>query len=287
MYLLIGIALIFLFLIIYMVFIEPRRLLVRHYFIKKEKQKVLDISKAYDLYEEKTAITIAHLSDFHFSKGYKPRRINHVISSILDTRPDIIVFTGDLVDNYGKWPHKNTQALVEKLKKLSAPMGKIAVLGNHDYKAHGQYFVEEVLKEAGFTVLKNEEIFGSNEKISINIAGIDDVLRGDPKFDYERTLAQWHLLLVHEPDSVENIPHAEDYDLILAGHSHGGQIKLPFLSIKHPGAIRFTNGLYLIGKRSLLSVSNGLGTTVVPLRFRVPPEIIYYHLEKEERTSEK
>mgnify|MGYP000987254220 CR=1 FL=1 len=102
MYLLIGIALIFLFLIIYMVFIEPRRLLVRHYFIKKEKQKVLDISKAYDLYEEKTAITIAHLSDFHFSKGYKPRRINHVISSVLETRPDIIVFTGDLVDNYGK-----------------------------------------------------------------------------------------------------------------------------------------------------------------------------------------
>ncbi|HIY58692.1 MAG TPA: metallophosphoesterase [Candidatus Tetragenococcus pullicola] len=287
MYILYGIILLLLFLLIYMVFIEPRRLLVKNFFIRKNKTKVLDISKAYDLYEDQTAITIAHLSDFHFSRFYKPRRINRVIASTMTNRPDIIVFTGDLIDNYTKWPHQQTKKLVEKLKKLSAPMGKIAVLGNHDYNDHGQYFVMEVLKEAGFTVLKNEEIFGSNEKISINIAGMDDVLRGEPQFNYERTLAQWHILLVHEPDSVLRIRHVKDYDLILAGHSHGGQIRLPFLSLKHTGATHFTHGFYLLGKRALLSVSNGLGTTKIPARLRVPPEITYYHLEKEKRTSEK
>ena len=166
-------------------------------------------------------------------------------------------------------------------------MGKIAVLGNHDYNGHGQYFVMEVLKEAGFTVLKNEEIFGSNEKVSINIAGIDDVLRGEPQFNYERTLAQWHILLVHEPDTVVKIDHVKDYDLILAGHSHGGQIRLPFLSLKNTGATHFTHGLYLLGKNALLCVSTGIGTTKLPARLGVTPEIIYYHLEKEERTSSK
>src|SRR5699024_4504215 len=97
MYILYGIILLLLFLLIYMVFIEPRRLLVKYFFIRKNKTKVLDISKAYDLYEDQTAITIAHLSDFHFSRFYKPRRINRVIASTMTNRPDIIVFTGDLI----------------------------------------------------------------------------------------------------------------------------------------------------------------------------------------------
>ena len=285
MYILYGIILLLLFLLIYMVFIEPRRLLVKHFFIRKNKTKVLDISKAYDLYEDQTAITIAHLSDFHFSRFYKPRRINRVIASTMTNRPDIIVFTGDLIDNYTKWPHQQTKKLVEKLKKLSAPMGKIAVLGNHDYNDHGQYFVMEVLKEAGFTLLKNEQVFGANENISVTISGVDDCLKGKPEFTFERTLAEWHIMLIHEPDSVQNVEHVVDYDLILAGHSHGRQVRLPFVRYKHPGAIKFQRGLYLLTKKTLLSVSSGIGTTVIPMRFRVPPEITYYHLAKEDEET--
>ncbi|HLQ39771.1 MAG TPA: metallophosphoesterase [Tetragenococcus sp.] len=271
----------------YMVFIEPRRLKEKHYFIKADKKQVLDISNAFDLYEQDASIVICHISDFHFSRHFKPQRINRVIRSIMDIAPDLIVFTGDLIDNYEKWPRQETQRLIEKLKKMTAPMGKVAVLGNHDYRNDGQYFVKEVLSEAGFTVLQNEEIFGSNDKISLNITGLDDCLKGEPKFHFERTLAQWHLLLVHEPDAVLDTEHVRNYDLVLAGHSHGGQVRFPFFFYKIKGALTFTHGLYLLGKRTLLSISNGIGTSMLPMRFSVPPEIIYYHLAKESTDSNK
>lgn len=281
MWIIYGILFLFIGFIFYMVFVEPRRLKERHYFIKADKKKVLDISDAFDLYEQDSNIIICHISDFHFSGRFKPQRINSVIRSIMDISPDLIVFTGDLIDNYEKWPPKETQRLIEKLKKMTAPMGKVAVLGNHDYRSKGEFFVKEVLKEADFTVLQNEEVFGSNDKISLNITGIDDCLDGEPQFHFERTLAQWHILLVHEPDAVLDADNIRNYDLVLAGHSHGGQVRLPFIFYKTKGSMTFTHGLYLLGKRTLLSISNGIGTSMIPIRFRVPPEIIYYHLAKE------
>lgn len=286
MYIVYGIAIMIAALFCYMVFIEPRNLKQKHYFIRKNTTQVLDISKADDLYQEKTNIVLAHISDTHFSNIYKPRQFNPIIKSILKTSPDLIVFTGDLLNNYQNWPHKYSQRLIEKLARISAPMGKIAILGNHDYREDGQYFVQEVLKEAGFTVLKNEEVFGANEQISINITGIDDCLQGEPHFDYEATLAEWHILLIHEPDAVQEIKHIENYDLVLAGHSHGGQIRLPFFRLKHPGATRYTHGIYLLKEKTLLAISNGLGTTGVPMRLGVPPEIIYYHLAETEEMEE-
>lgn len=284
-YILLGTIFLGIALLVYMLWIEPYRLKKRHYLIQKNKQSVLDISKAYDLYEKQTNITIAHISDTHFSRFYKPRRFNNVIRSILRNSPDIIVFTGDLIDDYKNWPTRQTKALIDKLKRLPAPMGKIAILGNHDYRSDGEFFVAAVLKEAGFTLLKNEQVFGANENISVTISGVDDCLKGKPEFTFERTLAEWHIMLIHEPDSVQNVEHVVDYDLILAGHSHGRQVRLPFVRYKHPGAIKFQRGLYLLTKKTLLSVSSGIGTTIIPMRFRVPPEITYYHLAKEDEET--
>ncbi|GMA45977.1 metallophosphoesterase [Tetragenococcus muriaticus] len=264
-----------------MVLIEPRRLKEKHYLIKKNKQKVLDISRAFDLYEKEANLVICHLSDFHFSRSFKPRRINRIIRSIMNVSPDLIVFTGDLIDNYEKWPAKETQRLIEKLKKMTAPMGKIAILGSHDYRSKGDNFVKAILTESDFTVLENEEIFGSNDDVSINIAGMDDTLMGNPQFQFERTLAQWHLLLVHEPDSVLNMEDVQHFDLVLAGHGHGGQVRFPFIFYKIRGSLTYTHGLYLLAKKTLLSISNGVGMSMLPLRFGVPPEVIYYHLNKQ------
>lgn len=282
MYIILGAIVLLLFaLLFYMVLIEPRRLKEKHYLIKKNKQKVLDISRAFDLYEKEANLVICHLSDFHFSRSFKPRRINRIIRSIMNVSPDLIVFTGDLIDNYEKWPAKETQRLIEKLKKMTAPMGKIAILGNHDYRSKGDNFVKAILTESDFTVLENEEIFGSNDDVSINIAGMDDTLMGNPQFQFERTLAQWHLLLVHEPDSVLNMEDVQHFDLVLAGHSHGSQVRLPFIFYKIRGSLTYTHGLYLLAKKTLLSISNGVGMSMLPLRFGVPPEVIYYHLNKQ------
>lgn len=273
-----GIIILLALLGFYAVFIEPRRLVQKHYLVRKNKERVLDISQSYDMFTMQSDVTVAHFSDLHFSRWFKPRRFNKVIKSLIEVKPDLIVFTGDLIDNYKKWPTKQTQKLISKLKRVSAPMGKIAVLGNHDYKSDGQYFVQEVLKEAGFTVLVNDDVFGSDEHISMNIAGIADQESHHVNYYYESTLAEWHLLLLHQPDYVDQVRNLDTYDLVLSGHSHGGQIRLPFFRMTNEGAKRYTHSLYLPTRNTLLSVSAGIGTTQLPMRFRVPPEILYYHL---------
>lgn len=263
---------------VYAMFIEPRRLSEKHFLIRKDKSRVLDISEAYDMFQNEGDIAVAHISDLHFSRWYKPRRLNKVIASLRENRPDLIVFTGDLIDDYKKWPVKQTPALVDKLKKLQAPMGKIAVLGNHDYKSDGSYFVREILQEAGFTVLINEDVFGSDEKISLNVAGIADPASEQSRFYFEPTLAEWQILLLHQPDYIERIQNLDMYDLVLSGHSHGGQIRFASFYPKTYGARTYTESLYLPSENTLLSVNTGIGTTGLPLRFGVPPEIVYYHL---------
>lgn len=268
----------------YSFIIEPHRLKQRHYQIKKDKQTVLDISKAYDMYQEEETIVIAHISDLHFSHWFKPRRMNRIIRSTIENNPDLIVITGDLIDNYQNWPHRSTNRLVEKLKKLQAPMGKVAILGNHDHLNDGHYFVSEVYRNADFTLLDNESIFGSDEKTSMSITGID-IESPKVSFSYESTLAEWQILLLHEPDYVARITNIQSYDLILSGHSHGGQIRLPFYYAKTKGALKYTEGLYLFGKETLLSVSSGVGMTKIPARLGVSPEIIYYHLIPQKKAS--
>ena len=269
-------------LLFYAFIIEPRRLKQRHYLIKKEKQTVLDISKAYDLYQNEQNVVVAHISDLHFSRWFKPQRINRIIRSTILNKPDLIIITGDLIDNYRKWPHRSTSRLIEKLKKLNAPMGKIAVLGNHDHLNDGQYFVNEVYENANFTLLDNESVFGSDEKTSMNIVGTDSASKS-AHYHYEPTLAEWQILLIHEPDYVSRVDNIRDYDLVLSGHSHGGQIRVPFYRAKTKGALKYTDGLYLLAANTLLSVSNGVGTTAIPARFAVPPEITYYHLVPAEK----
>ena len=258
--------------LVYIFFIEPSRLLETHYFIRKDKKKVLDITSAADLYQGKTSIVLAQISDLHFSRWYPPRKLNRVIKQLLVTKPDMIIFTGDLISNYAHWPQR-------------APLGKFAILGNHDYAHDGQYFVREILKKSDFQLLVNEQTYFTNDQVSLTIVGLDDAIKGHPTYKYQQTFADWHILLTHEPDSVEVIPHIERFDLVMAGHSHGGQIRLPRYRPTHKGSTKFTHGLYLLAEKTLLSVNTGIGMTAIPARLGVPPTVTYYHLEKEEKAA--
>lgn len=275
---LIAIGAILLMVGVYAFIIEPRRLSEKHYLIRKNKERVLDISEASEMFELESEVQIAHISDLHFSRWFKPRRLKKTLRSLREAKPDMIVFTGDLIDDYKKWPVRQTKSLILALKQMQAPLGKVAVLGNHDYKSDGAGFVKEVLESAGFTVLINQELFGSNEEISLSVAGVADPSTKNAQYYYEATLAQWQLLLLHQPDYISQVKNLSMYDLVLSGHSHGGQIRLPKYYPKTDGAKTFTDSLYLPKEETLLSVNTGIGTTHLPLRFGVPPEVIYYHL---------
>ena len=241
---LIAIGAILLMVGVYAFIIEPRRLSEKHYLIRKNKERVLDISEASEMFELESEVQIAHISDLHFSRWFKPRRLKKTLRSLREAKPDMIVFTGDLIDDYKKWPVRQTKSLILALKQMQAPLGKVAVLGNHDYKSDGAGFVKEVLESAGFTVLINQELFGSNEEISLSVAGAGDPSTKNAQYYYEATLAQWQLLLLHQPDYISHVKNLSMYDLVLSGHSHGGQIRLPKYYPKTDGAKTFTDSLY-------------------------------------------
>lgn len=260
-------------LLFYWFFLKPVKAKEVHYLIHKDKHKILDISNAYDLYEDPQNLLIAHFSDTHFRSGQNPKKLNPLIRSTITQRPDVVLFTGDLLDNYEHWPHKYTPILVEKLKRIQAPAGKFAVLGNQDYAGNGQYFVQEVLKEAGFKSLVNESIFTSKEETSLHIAGVDDTILGNPSFDFDKKIANWHLLLVHEAGPLEKVDSLHNFDLILTGHSFK---KRPLK--KNHNVPKFTDGLYQLGSKTLLSIFPPFKSGKIFLK---TPTIYYYHLVKE------
>ena len=260
-------------LLFYWYFLKPKKAKEVHYLIHKDKRQVLDISNAYDLYEDSKTLLVAHFGDTHFRSGHGPKKLNPLIRSTIAREPDIIVFTGDLIANYESWPHHLTPILVDKLKRLKAPSGKFAVLGNQDYVKDGQYFVREVLKDAEFQPLINESIFTAKEETAVHIVGMDDTILGHPVYEFDKKIANWQLLLVHEAGHIEKVKSLLDFDLVLTGH----QFKKRIFK-KNQNAPKFTDGLYQLGSKTLLSIFPKYEAGKIFLK---TPTIYYYHLVKE------
>ncbi|WP_442600810.1 metallophosphoesterase [Paenibacillus sp. KN14-4R] len=231
---------------------------------------------------------IVQFSDTHLGDYYSIPQLKTLVQQINQEKPDIVVFTGDLVDNFHGYSGKS-ETIATVLSEIKSSLGKYAVYGNHDRGGGGNRHYEKIMKDAGFTVLVNEtqEItLPSKEKISIS--GLDDFLLGEPNI--EGTLGKlkpdgFHMLLVHEPDVVDQLT-SYAVDLQLSGHSHGGQVKLPggIALVTVPLARKYIEGQYWIQGDNgpiQLYVNRGIGTTRAPLRLLSKPELSVFTLMKE------
>ncbi|MGR3742354.1 metallophosphoesterase [Companilactobacillus sp. DQM5] len=219
-------------------------------------------------------LKVVQISDIQVSEAYASNRLDRVISKVNKENPDIIVFTGDLFDNYSKYSHSDE--IIQKLSSMNATLGKYAVWGNHDYGGGASRIYDNVMTQSGFKVLKNEgrTITLQNGK-TLFIGGLDDSLLGNPSVS--DTLAyrkqyDYSILLTHEPDVADNFVNTNT-QLVLAGHSHGGQIWIPFHPITNNLARKYTRGLYTLSDGTKLYVNTGLGTTSIHARFNVIPEV--------------
>lgn len=225
-----------------------------------------------------SGIKIVQISDIHFGYYFSTENLQNLVDRVNRLNPDLICFTGDLIEESVDQIEECTPIL----KKLSAPLGKVAILGNHDYRTHQVDKVVEVLEESGFIFLRNSNQFIEKLGSRVYLAGVDDLFA---KPDLETTVAgipndQFTILLAHEPDfATFDIKHPIDFQL--SGHSHGGQIQLPFYGALYrpDGAKTYYVGLNEVKLTNcLLYVNRGIGTTYLPIRFRCRPEITEFIL---------
>ena len=231
-----------------------------------------------------TQLKVVLFNDVHLGPYYTLGDFKKVINKINAQEPDVIIFAGDLVeDNKTFLEEEGATALLGELK---AKYGKYAVYGNHDHGGNGTRRYARMMKNAGFTLLKDENqtiVLENGEQVAI--IGIDDIVLGKPQFAkaFEKVNEQnFNLFISHAPDVVEYV---KDYpiDLQVSGHSHGGQVRLPFIGAPFtvPFGEKYIKGFYQPEEKKgmQLYVNSGIGTSKLPYRFLNLPEITVFMIK--------
>ena len=256
----------------YSYFLEPSWLLTT-----RQKIRIPGLSPAL------SGKRIVHLTDFHLgpvSPGYIARCVNRA----LELEPDLIALTGDYINLH----HEDAAHEVASiLGNLEAPLGVYAVSGNHDFGIYhhgGEVLVPLVMKllaDEGITVLDNRAVPFERGGRRTWLVGLGDLWARECRvMETMRDLpdGDTRIVLNHNPDAIFDIA-GEGADLVLSGHTHGGQVDLPFfgpplLPVKNR---QYYSGLYQVDARTRLYVSNGLGY-LIRVRFNARPEIVVYEL---------
>lgn len=254
---------------IYSTFIERKLLIVKDKEIKLCHGNEIDLN-------------IVQFSDTHLGDYYSLEDLKKVVDKINSLDADIVVFTGDLIDEANKYAHLNE--IPEVLSKIKSKYGKFCVYGNHDYGGGAYEYYSNIMKSSGFQLLVNSSVTLNIDNKIVNISGADDGIWGN--IDYNKTMSKCStetidILLLHEPDLVNEFSNYP-IDLVLSGHSHGGQVYIPFYGslVTTDFANNYQKGLYDIKNKwgTQLFVSSGIGNTKVPFRFFNIPEIINFKL---------
>lgn len=230
---------------------------------------------------------IVQFSDTHIGFHYSINQLSDLIAKINDQNPDMIVFTGDLVDEPNNFAH--LRLLEDKLKLLKAPFGKFWIYGNHDHGGYGTEIIKQVMERSNFTLLLNNHSVIEKDLERIILVGIDDLMLGKPNLEkalYQVNPDLFTILLVHEPDYAE-VAANYSVDVQLSGHSHGGQVRLPFLGHLYTPvyAEKYVQGRYDINESFSLFVNSGIGTTRLPYRFFCKPELHVFTLQSPKQLS--
>jgi uncharacterized protein len=232
---------------------------------------------------ELEGLRVAHLSDFHLGVPSRGRlATERAVAWVEAQRPDLVAITGDLLTR------REGEPLLRRIStRLAAVAPTFAILGNHDFAISRDPFADR----SHLTDLAPVRLL-SDEGETIELRGVRVYVAGaDPRSRFVKSRRQpaelaadgdLRILLLHYPRLVDLLPPGA-FDLVLAGHMHGGQINLPYpggrVHLAHVGA-RFTRGLYRL-PAATMHVSAGLGTTFVPFRFAARPEATLLVLERE------
>jgi predicted MPP superfamily phosphohydrolase len=232
--------------------------------------------------------TIALLSDFHYDPLFSSHPLHAAIPVVNDLHPDIILLTGDfvsvpLVPGNDKAGAASAEPCSALLHQMHAPYGLWACLGNHDYYTDPGR-VTSALRSQGIHVLINQSSPIESKGARFWVSGVNDILGDEADLDatlHDVPANEATILLVHEPDFADDVVKKRAIDLQLSGHTHGGQVRLPFLPPLYLPDLgkKYVAGLYRIGPLTLYT-NRGLGTFALPVRWNCPPEITLITLRR-------
>lgn len=219
---------------------------------------------------------IVQISDIHTDRWMNKERLSRIFRLVNSQQPDLVAITGDFVTSDRQRFIPNLRATIGQL----TPKDKtVAVLGNHDYWADPQA-IKQVLSQTGIVNLDNTVYTFKRGTATLHIAGVDDIFVGKDRLDLVLKQLPSNgaaILLAHEPDFAESSAATGRFDLQLSGHSHAGQIRLPFLKpfLLPRLSEKYYAGLYQVGEM-ILYTNRGIGTSILPLRFNARPEITVF-----------
>lgn len=228
--------------------------------------------------EELKGYKIAIIADIHAGSPYiDEQKIKELTELTNAQKPDLILLLGDYVIHGVKGGKFMTPAeMMKELKHLKAPDGVVAIIGNHDWWYNGREVWKELIYN-DFYVLENDYLMLPNSNPSFVLAGLADLdTRAPDVKEFVDILPEGKpiIMMSHSPDVFPDV--SEKIGLTLAGHTHGGQVRIPFYgSISVPSRYkdRYAKGLVVEEGRKLF-VSSGIGTSILPVRFNCPPEIV-------------
>ncbi|HEX3147812.1 MAG TPA: metallophosphoesterase [Gemmataceae bacterium] len=224
-------------------------------------------------------LTVALLGDFHFDPLFEVDYIETVVAKVNATNPDLILLGGDYVSHSAN----RLQALVDVLATAKARLGTFGILGNHEFwmanHATGADAIANVLDKAGIRILRNESVPIPGVP-DCYLTGFESFWSGNPNsksLEATPTHAR-HLVLAHEPDSFDKLTDPRIV-LQMSGHTHGGQIRVPFAGaiILPTWGKKYEAGLYERGTQRLY-VNRGIGTVGQHYRLNCRPEITLFRL---------
>ena len=247
--------------------IEPH-----HYWISETDIFIRDLPERFEDFR------ITQLTDVHHSRILGLDEVRRVVELAQQTRPDMFVLTGDYTTSYRRF----IEPCAEALSSLNAPEGVWAVLGNHDHYTDPE-LTARALERHHISVMNNVHTTLRRGPDSLQLSGIDDWTWN--AVDWTRAFSGLNpstptVLLSHQP-SVLDFEQTRDVSLILSGHTHGGQLRLPFVGAPARFAttdLKYDRGLFRRGETQLY-VSSGTGVIGLPVRLGVRPEIAVLRLK--------